>query len=260
MSEESESSPSILTRKWRYFPFKKYDPYLKIALNEVALASVSQSGTPIVWFIGWDRNCVSIGNQQKISDVVNLSEVKKRDLTIVRRQTNGGAMYLDRDGELSWALIAPNELLPKDNLDAIKFCADKVCTALQELGMDAYFKNPNDIFTTLGKISTIGIKRERYSTYIGGTLIFTANIDAFKSVLTPEGDLSKQKRSPEKFKPLTAISLETEKTKEETLKALSVAFLEGLEYKTDSWSEQELSDAQTLADRYRGEEWLRTKL
>jgi len=257
--KSQEKSPSILNRTWRYIAFKKYDPFLKIALNEVALTSVSHSGSPIVWISGWERSCVNVGLQQKISDVVNTNEIKKQNLVVVRRQTSGGALFMDKDGELSWAVIVPNELLPKDGSDVLKFYAEKVAAALETLGIEAYFKTPNDILTTLGKISNVEVKKERNATYIGGTLLFTANVNAFRSVLQPENDLSKAKRSPEKYKPLTAISMETEKTKEETLQALSGAFLENITFKIDDWSKNEMSDAQTLAEKYGGENWLRSR-
>ena len=257
INPQDEKNPSILTRTWRYIPFKKYDSYLKIALNEVALASVNTSGTPIVWLAGYEKNCISIGQQQHLAEVVNLSEAKRRDIVLVRRQTRGGALYLDKDGELSWAIILPNELLPKDAPDIPKFFAQRLSQALENLGIESYFKSPDDVMTTLGKISNMEIRRERYATYAGGTLIFTVNVEAVRTLLKPENDSTKEKhKSPEKFRPLTAISMETEHTKEETLQAVAEEFLNGITFKVDSWSSQELSDAQMLAQKYAGKEWL----
>lgn len=255
----SEKPTSILTRTWRYFPFKRYDPYMKIALNEVALASVNQSGTPIVWICGWDKNTVNVGLQQNINEVVNLKVAKQMDLTIVRRQIPGGALYLDRGGEISWAIIMPNELLPKDQSAIEHIYAEKLITALSTLGIESYFKPQNDIMTTLGKISHIEVRQERNATYISGTLIYAVDLSIVKEVLQPENDSTRQKRKSERYKPLTAISLETEKSRDETITALTESFLNKVTFKVDDWSNQEMTDAQTLAEKYSGEGWLRYK-
>jgi len=82
-------------------------------------------------------------------------------------------------------------------------------------------------------------------------------VRAVRALLQPENDKTKDKKVPEKFKPITSVSMEAEKTREETIQALAKSLLEGFTFKIDDWSKNELSDAQTLSEKYSSAEWLR---
>ena len=146
--------------RWRFIPFEKYDPYVKTALNEVLIESVSKEQEGIFWLSGWNESCVNIGFGQNVLEVLDLKEIRKRNLKIVRRQGGGGAMYLDKNNEISWAMIFPEYHLKTKNPGLIyeMVCAMVVKT-LKDLGIKSRHRPINDVVTEKGKISGSTLKK-----------------------------------------------------------------------------------------------------
>jgi lipoate---protein ligase len=245
--------------KWRFIPFKRYDPYVKIALNEIAINSVRKDNRGIIWFAGWKPSCVNIGYGQNIREVVNLDEIKKRNLMLVRRQGGGGAMYLDEKGEITWNIIAPEEFFPKDPNKIYEKVCGKVVDALREMSIKAKHKPINDVMTEKGKISGVTLKKDDGVVYIAGTLLYEVNKKILEKILRPEKDMGKRKSFPEKEKKVTAVCKESGASFEETLELLKNNFLKNTRYEEEYWSEEELLNAEKLAKKYKSEEWIYQK-
>ena len=239
---------------WRFIPYKKYDPYVKTALNQVAIESVKKTRQPLIWLAGWSKNCLNVGYRQKISKVINVEEAKKQKLPIVRRQGGGGAMYLSKDGEITWNLIAPAHYFPKNPNKVYELVCGKIVDALKELGILAKHKPINDVVTEKGKISGATIKTDQYTTYIAGTLLYTEDQKQMLKLLRPEKDTIKGK--PEKDRKISAISQESNASFKEVIAMLKRNLLKGLDYKEEHWRVHELTKAQELAKKYQSKAWL----
>ncbi len=240
---------------YRFIPFRRYDPFLKTALNEVALNSV-KNGKPIVWLSGWSKDCVNIGYGQRFEDVLNLPEIRRRKLSIVRRQGGGGAMYLSKDGEISWAVIAPENCFPESVNEIYKRVCARIIAALKQLGISAKHKPVNDVVTKKGKISGATIKKDKGIVYVGGTLLFKVNQKLLRELLRPERDTLKRRSVSEKKKRVTSVSLESKAFFGETVDALKQNLLKGVNFVEDNWSKKELARAKVLAAKYRSKEWV----
>jgi len=241
---------------WRFIPFKHYDPFVKIALNQVAIDSVKKTGRPIVWLAGWKPSCVNIGFGQKIRDVLNLEEVKKQNLVVVRRQGGGGAMYLSEHGEISWAIIAPEQYFPKNLNEIYTEICGKVISALREIGISASHKPINDIVTRNGKVSGTTVKKEHGVVYVAGTLLYDIDAKLLTKLLRPENDSLKRKSVPEKEKKVSAVSQESNASFSQTLQSLKANLLKEVPYLQEEWSSKELAFAEELAKKYRSKEWV----
>jgi lipoate-protein ligase A len=241
--------------KWRFIPFKYYNPFLKIALNEVAM----QSKEPIVWLAGWKPGCVNIGYGQHIKEVVNLPEAKKRRLLVVRRQGGGGAMLLSKDGEISWSVVAPEKFFPKNPNKIYERVCARIVSALKDLGINARHKPINDVICDEGKLSGATIKKDAGVVYVGGTLLYSVNEKLMRAVLRPERDHIKREKKPEMFKQVTSVSLLCEASFNETIAALKHNLLKGVDFAEGKWSSEELLRAKLLAKKYQGKEWLYQK-
>jgi len=185
-----------MSLEWRFIPFRHYNPYIKTALNKVVVDVVKKTGEPIIWLAGWKPSCVNIGYSQKIRDVINLEEVKKFGLIIVRRQGGGGAVYLSDDGEISWSIVAPVEYFPEDINKIYKRVCGRVIQALREI--TARHKPVNDIVTEKGKVSGVTIKKDHSVVYVGGTLLYDVDKSMLKKVLT-SGNLNSNSTSHHLF-------------------------------------------------------------
>lgn len=242
--------------KWRFIPFKRYDPYIKIALNEVAINSVRKDNRRIIWFAGWKPSCINIGYGQRIRDVINLEGANKLGLAIVRRQGGGGAMYLDEKGEITWNIIAPEEYFPKNINKIYEKVCNSVVEALKELDITSRHKPINDVVTEKGKISGATLKRDNGIVYIAGTLLYDVNKQILEKILRPEKDIGKRKSLPEKEKRVTAVCKESRASFKETLEILKRNFLKDIEYEEIDWSKEELLNAEELAKKYKRREWI----
>src|SRR3984893_644598 len=96
--------------------------------------------------------CVLVGRNQDIRREVWLDRCKQKGVTLARRVTGGGAVYMDA-GILSWEIVAGRRRFGADLVEA----AEKICTAvasgLARLGVPAKFCPPNAIEAEGRKIS-----------------------------------------------------------------------------------------------------------
>ena len=241
---------------WRFIRFKKYDPYLKIALNEVVVDSVKKTGVPVVWLAGWKPSCVNIGYGQHVRDVVNIEEAQKRKIPVVRRQGGGGAMFLSEKGEISWSVVAPEHFFPKNpNRIYERVCA-RIVNTLKDLGIKSWHKPVNDVVTDKGKISGATIKKDGSVVYVGGTLLYSVDSELMRSLLRPERDHLKRDKIPETFKSVACVSDLCSASFKHAIEALRENLLKGVEYVEDDWSKEEFLMAKKLSEKYKSDEWL----
>ncbi len=241
---------------WRFISFKKYNPYVKIALNEVVVDSVKNTGVPVVWLAGWKPGCINIGYGQHVRDVVNIDEAHRRKIPIVRRQGGGGAMYLGEKGEISWSVVAPERFFPKDPNKIYERVCARVVSALKDLGIKSWHKPINDVVTDEGKISGATIKKEGFVVYVGGTLLYSVDEKLMRALLRPERDHLKRDKIPETFKSVASVSKLCNASFSGTVKALKENLLKGVGYSESEWTQKEVSMAKKLAGKYRSDEWL----
>jgi lipoate-protein ligase A len=95
---------------------------------------------------------VLIGCNQDIRREVRLDRCKQKGVTLARRVTGGGAVYMDA-GILSWEIVAGRRRFGAD----LPAAAEKICTTiasgLARLGVSAKFCPPNAIEAEGRKIS-----------------------------------------------------------------------------------------------------------
>lgn len=242
--------------RWRFIPFESYDPFLKTALNQVAIDSVKKTGVPIVWLAGWTQDCINIGYGQKVEDVVDLDEARKRELPVVRRQGGGGAMFLSKDGEVSWSMVAPQVCFPEDVNEIYTAVCGKIIDALGLLGVVARHKPINDVVTSRGKISGATVKKDGGVVYVAGTLLVDVDETVLRAVLRPERDSGKRRSVPEKEKRVTAVRRESDARFDKVVEVLGSVLLRGKMFMKDGWSRSEREQAILLAKKYQREEWL----
>lgn len=243
--------------KWRLIPFKKYDPYLKTALNDVAMAHARATGEGVVWLAGWTQNCLNVGRSQQIGKEVNVEEAKRRAVPIVRRQGGGGAMYLTANGEITWQIVAPDSSFPREVKEIYREVCGTVVRGLETLGIAARHRPINDVVTTEGKkLSGSTVQKKAGVIYVGGTLLYAVNPKEMFSLLTPDPAKLTGKSIKSFFEYVTSISLECKASFDEVVRALQKALLEDKEYYEKQWTEEELQRAEKRAAFYKSDEWV----
>ena len=125
---------------------------------------------------------IMIGSGQVTQNEINKQYVENNNVTLVRRQSGGGAIYTDMGG---WQFTY---VLPRKNAEIPEFrvTGKDILIALITLGIDAQFNDRNDILVGSRKIS--GNARHLNSGYIlhHGSLLYNTDIEAMVSSLTPD--------------------------------------------------------------------------
>jgi lipoate-protein ligase A len=97
-----------------------------------------------VRFYQWKPSAVSIGRFQDVSNEVQMDNCRRLGIDIVRRISGGGTVYHDVEGEITYSVIAQEEIFgTKDVVQAYKTIGMALIEAAKILGVNADF-NPGD--------------------------------------------------------------------------------------------------------------------
>lgn len=136
-------------------------PWLHMALDEV-LAEAVGMGTrrPTLRIWEWERPTVVIGSFQSLRNEVDPAGAARHGITVVRRISGGGAMFIEPGNTITYSLTVPSSLVEGMSFAAsYAFLDDWVLGALGSLGIQATYVPLNDIASPSGKIAGAAQKR-----------------------------------------------------------------------------------------------------
>ena len=146
---------------WQIIHERAVAPVLNAALDEVLTTAVGEGlRGPTLRIWEWDRPAVFIGSFQSVQNEVDEAQLNARGAQLVRRISGGGAMYMEPEACITYALYVPGELVRGMSFaDSYAFLDEWVLEALHSLGIDAVYKPLNDITSPQGKIGGAAQKR-----------------------------------------------------------------------------------------------------
>ena len=101
-----ENSMDKNERVWRVLPFGIFDGPTNMAIDEAVLTARAENRVPnTIRFYRWNPSTASIGRNQSLSDEIDLEAAKRLGVGVVRRISGGGAVYHDRDMEITYAVV-----------------------------------------------------------------------------------------------------------------------------------------------------------
>ena len=136
-------------------------PAMQMAIDEVLARQVG-AGTrnPSLRIWEWAANAVIIGSFQSLRNEVDLEAAARHDVTVVRRISGGGAMFVEPGNTITYSLYVPGSLVEGLSFAAsYAFLDDWVLGALADVGIDARYVPLNDIASPAGKIAGAAQKR-----------------------------------------------------------------------------------------------------
>jgi len=146
---------------WRLVHEEPQDPALHMAIDEVLLEEVAAGRRPPtlrVW--EWAAPAVVIGSFQSLRNEVDAEAARRYGVSVVRRISGGGAMFIEPGNTITYSLYAPAALVQGMTFaDSYAFLDDWVLGALGELGIRAWYQPLNDITSDQGKIAGAAQKR-----------------------------------------------------------------------------------------------------
>lgn len=149
------------TYGWRLIHTGPQEPALHMALDEVLTREVAAERRPPTLRIWeWAAPAVVIGSFQSLRNEVDSVAAARYGMTIVRRISGGGAMFVVPEHTITHSLYAPVSLVEGMSIvESYAFLDDWVLAALAGLRIAALYRPINDIASPVGKIAGAAQRR-----------------------------------------------------------------------------------------------------
>ncbi|HET6269675.1 MAG TPA: biotin/lipoate A/B protein ligase family protein [Arthrobacter sp.] len=234
--------------------------HVNVALDEVLTEEVGAGRrNPTLRFWDWEEPSVVIGSFQSVRNELHPEGVARHGISVVRRISGGGAMFMEAGNCITYSLYLPQTLVDGISFaDSYAFLDAWVLAALEKLGISAFYVPLNDIATDQGKIG--GAAQKRLAN--GGMLhhvTMSYDIDADKMVevlrvgkekLSDKGTTSAKKR-------VDPLRRQTGLAREEIVAAMMAVFTERYAATASELTAAELEAAhRRVESKFGTVEWL----
>lgn len=146
---------------WQLVHEPPQPPSLHMALDQVLTEEVAAGRRPPtlrVW--EWASPAVIIGSFQSLRNEVDLHAAERHGVSVVRRISGGGAMFVEPGNTITYSLSVPSSLVNGLSFaDSYAYLDDWVLGALADMGVKAWYQPLNDIASGAGKIAGAAQKR-----------------------------------------------------------------------------------------------------
>ena len=225
-------------------------PAWHVAMDEVIAAEVGAGKRhPTLRFWDWDRPLVVIGSFQSVRNEVDETAADRYGISVVRRITGGGAMFMEPGNCITYSLVVPGELVTGMSYRASYEYLDRwVVGALASVGITAHYVPLNDIASDVGKIGGAAQRR-----FVDGTVLhhvtMSYDIDADKMMqvlrigrekLSDKGTTSSNKR-------VDPMRSQTGLPRQAIIDAFIDHFMRLYQCQLSNYTAEELIDAEELA-------------
>lgn len=139
----------------------KVSPMVNVALDETLINDVAKGKRkPFMRIWEWDSPQIVIGSFQSYENEIDQEGVDKHDITVSRRISGGGAMFMEPGNSITFSLVVPTALVDGMSFaDSYEHLDQWVLDALKEVGVNATYIPLNDISSDKGKIGGAAQKR-----------------------------------------------------------------------------------------------------
>jgi lipoate-protein ligase A len=136
-------------------------PALHAALDQVLSEELAAGRRgPTLRFWEWEEPAVVIGSFQSLRNEVDPEGAARHGITVVRRISGGGAMFMEAGNCITFSLVVPTALVDGLSFEqSYAFLDDWVLGALADVGVTASYAGLNDIASAAGKIAGAAQKR-----------------------------------------------------------------------------------------------------
>ncbi|WP_062300275.1 lipoate--protein ligase family protein [Demequina maris] len=237
------------------------EPYMQMSLDEVLSEEVAagrRGPTLRVW--EWASNAVVIGSFQSWRNEIDDEGAAKHDMTVVRRVSGGGAMFIQPGNTITYSLHVPTSLVEGLSFEqSYAFLDDWVLGALRELGIEATYVPINDIASPAGKIAGAAQKR-----YVAGavlhhvTMAYDIDADAMLEVLRIGREKLSDKGTKSANKRVDPLRSQTGMERADVIAAFLDHFRSRYATQAGAVTEAEVAEAEARVDsKFATEEWLK---
>jgi lipoate-protein ligase A len=226
-------------------------PERQMALDEAMLILISKDLIPQtlrLWT--FSPTTLSIGRFLAVQDWVDMAEITRAGIRLVRRFTGGGPALHDENGEITWTVVMKGD----DMMSAYRAIGRALVKALEELGLKGEFIPINDVVVGGKKIVGMAGARRRNGILVHGTFMYSTDLSLLRCIKVPK-EKEVVRGKPETRVTTVSLSLGREVKKEEAMMALLKGFEALGELKVDQLTELEEDLAEQLKYKYSNDAW-----
>ncbi len=157
------------------------DPMINVAMDETLVEDVAAGRRkPFMRLWEWNGPQVVIGSFQSYQNEIQQDGVDRYGITVSRRVTGGGAMFMEPGNCITYSLVIPTALVEGMSFEqAYPYLDQWVMEVLEKLGIKAKYVPLNDIASEFGKIG--GAAQKRWANgYMVHHVTMAYDIDAIK--------------------------------------------------------------------------------
>lgn len=156
-------------------------PMVNVAMDETLTEAVAAGERkPFMRIWEWDAPQIVMGSFQSYENEINQEGVERHGITVTRRMSGGGAMFMEPGNCITYSLVVPQSLVDGMSFkDSYEFLDQWVIEALAKVGVKASYVPLNDIASDKGKIG--GAAQKRFANgYMVHHVTMSYDIDAAK--------------------------------------------------------------------------------
>ncbi|MGW7513987.1 lipoate--protein ligase family protein [Streptomyces sp. NPDC054796] len=246
---------------WQLVHEPPQPPELHMALDQVLTEEVAAGRRPPtlrVW--EWASPAVIIGSFQSLSNEVDAEGARRHGVSVVRRVSGGGAMFVEPGNTITYSLSVPDALVHGLSFaDSYAYLDDWVLTALADMGIKAWYQPLNDIASKDGKIA--GAAQKRLASGSGAvlhhvTMSYDIDADKMLDVLRIGKEKMSDKGTKSAKKRVDPLRRQTGLPRAEVIDRMIGSFRARYGLTTGSVTDEEMARAQELArTKFTSEEW-----
>ena len=235
------------------------DPAMHMALDQAqaeAVGAGERRPTLRIW--EWASPAVVIGSFQSLRNEVDAEGAQKHGITVVRRISGGGAMFIEPGNTITYSLTVPASLVEGLSFErSYAFLDDWVLGALRELGIDASYVPLNDIASPAGKIAGAAQKRLANGAVLHHvTMAYDIDADKMLDVLRIGREKMSDKGTKSSNKRVDPMRSQTGLPRDEIIARFMASFAATHATRPGSYTDAELEAARELMEtKFLTEAW-----
>jgi lipoate-protein ligase A len=246
---------------WEYLAPEPLSAAEQMALDQVLTEEVGEGRRgPTLRIWEWNEKAVIIGSFQSLRNEVDSDEAQARGVTILRRISGGGAMFIEPGNTITYSIYAPAELVQGMSFaDSYAFLDDWVLQALHSIGIAAEYKPLNDIASPQGKIGGAAQKRLGNGAVLHHvTMAYDIDADAMMQVLRIGREKLSDKGVSSAVKRVDPLKTQSGMSRSEVIDTMVGTFRELYGLRDGIVTDAERSRvAELVTEKFLTEEWLR---
>lgn len=235
---------------WELIHTGAQSPALHMALDQVLTDEVSagrRGPTLRIW--EWGAPAVVMGRFQSLRNEVDSEAAQRHGITVVRRISGGGAMFIEPGNTITYSIYAPASMVEGLDFQQSYALMDSwVIQALADLGIAASYQPLNDITSPGGKIAGAAQARRGKAVLHHVTMAYDIDADKMLQVLRIGREKLSDKGTTSAGKRVDPLRSQTGLSREQVIARMIETFTSLYGLQTGTISADELGRAQALVE------------